>query len=246
MKPIRSFALALAVLASGLASGAEIREYSTRLDVDAAGAGRATGTLVIAGNPSETLDVPLSHPAWANFRLGDASEGLRLEPPAEKAATVRVTLPPAAGGSRLSFTYDVPEVFAKAEDASAGMKLTMPRDSRTLRYAFVNSQVTVIKDFRVLVVLPEGVRFQAIREQLPKQTRSEAEPRVRLGGEGGRQTALLRLANLRQGDDTSMQLEAVPGRRSLLWLVAGVVLSVLYLVKFRDLVSTSDGPAQPR
>jgi hypothetical protein len=158
-----------------------------------------------------------------------------------------VTLPSApAGASRLSFTFDVPQVFARAEDPAAGAKPTIPRESRTLRYAFVNSQVTLIRDFRVLVVLPEGVRVHAIREQLPKQTRTEVEPRVRLGGEGGRQNALLSLANLGQGDDTSMQLEVVPSRRSLLWLVVGLVLSALYLAGFRDLVSPDDESTKTR
>lgn len=235
-------ALALLFLASGLAAGAEIREYATRVDVDASGAGRAASTLVITGGPSETVVIPLSHGAWANFRPAEVPDGFRLEPPQEKTTTLRVTLPSASdGASRVSFTFDVPQVFAKPEDPAAGGKLTMPRNSRTLRYAFVNSQVTPIRDFRVLVTLPEGRRFQAIREQLPKQTKSEAEPRVRLGGEGGRQNALLRLANLGQGDDTSMVLEAVPSRRSLLWLVAGVVLSALYLFKFRDLVAKDAG-----
>jgi hypothetical protein len=122
----------------------------------------------------------------------------------------------------------------------------MPRESRILKYAFVNSQDALIRDFRMLVALPEGSRFQAIREQLPKQTRTEAEPRVRLGGEGGRQNALLRLADLDQGDDTSMTLEVVPNRRSPLWLAFGTVLSALYLFKFRDLVLPGAEPAKTR
>lgn len=231
--------LALALLASvpGLAAAAEIQEYATRLDVDGGGSGHATSTLVIAGAPSETVVVPLSHGAGLNFRLTEATDGLRVEPPAENAATLQVTLPPAAGASRLAFAFDVPKVFDKAPAPMAGVKLTTPRDSRILHYAFVNSQVTLIKDFRVLVTLPPGSRFQAIREQLPMQTRSESEPRVRLGGENGAQNALLRLGNLVQGDDTSMRLEVVPSRRSPLWLVVGLVLSALYLFKFRDLVA---------
>ncbi len=238
----RILAFALLASAPGPASAAEIREYATRLDVDASGAGRATSTLVIAGDPSETVVIPLSHGAGMNFRLTEATDGLRVEPPTEKSATLQVTLPPAtAGAGRLAFAFDVPRVFAKAPEPAEGMKLTMPRDSRILRYAFVNSQVTLIMDFRFLVTLPEDTRFQAIREQLPKQTRSEVEPRVRLGGEGGRQNALLRLANLGQGDDTSMRLEVVPSRRSLLWLAAGVALSGLYLFRFRDLVARGGG-----
>ncbi|MEO8585821.1 MAG: hypothetical protein ABI584_06650 [Acidobacteriota bacterium] len=240
-------ALALLALAPRLVRAAEVSQYTTRLDVDAEGAGRATSSLVIAGSPAEVVEIPLSHGAWTNFRPAEIPDGLRLEPPRERATTIRVTLPPAsAEPSRVSFTFDVPKVFLKTEDPSAGAKLTLPRESRILRYAFVNSQETLIKDFRMLVALPEGQRFQAIREQLPKQTRSEAEPRVRLGGEGGRQNALLRLANLDQGDDTSMQLEVVPSRRSPLWLVLGVILSALYLFRFRDYVAEGAEPAKIR
>lgn len=239
--------LALLALAPGFLRAAEITEYTTRLAVDPGGSGRGETTLVVTGQPSETVVVPLSHGAWTNFRPVQVPDGVGLEPPQEKATTLRVTLPPApSGASRLTFAFDVPAVFARTEDPAAGGKLTLPRESRILRYAFVNSQVTLIRDFRMQVTLPEGTRFQAVREQLPKQTRSEAEPRVRLGGAAGRQDALLRLANLGQGDDTSMVLEAVPNRRSLLWLVAGVVLSALYLFQFRDLVSPNDGSTKTR
>jgi hypothetical protein len=245
MKKILAFAL-LALL-PGLAPAAEIRAYTTRLDVDAAGAGRASSTLVIAGSASEALDVPMSHRSFANVRVVEAAEGLRVEPPAAGAATFRVTLPPAAAAtSRLSITFEVPEALDPPPDPAAAEKPTTPLESRTLRYAFVNTQPTLIKDFSFLVVLPEGSRFQAIREQLPKQKKSEAEPRVRLGGEDGRQSALLRLGGLRQGDATSMQLETVPNSRSLLWLVVGLILSALYLVRFRDLVAREPQPVETR
>ena len=245
MKKILAFAL-LALL-PGLARAAEIRGYATRLDVDAAGAGRASSTLVIAGKPSETVDVPMSHRSFANVRIVEAAEGLRVEPPAPGGGTLRVTLPPAAAAPiRLSITFDVPETFDPPPDPAAAEKPTTPLESRTLRYAFVNTQPALIRDFSFLVVLPEGSRFQAIREQLPKQKKSEAEPRVRLGGENGRQSALLRIASLKQGDATSMQLEIVPNGRSPLWLLVGLVLSALYLVRFRDLVARKPQPVQTR
>lgn len=243
----RILALTLLALLPGIARAAEIRGYTTRLDVNAAGAGRATSTIVIAGSPSETVDVPMSHRSFANVRVTEAADGLRVEPPAAGGGALRVVLPPAAAAPiRLSITFDVPEAFDPPPDPAAAEKPTMPLESRTLRYAFVNTQATLIKDFSFLAVLPDGSRFQAIREQLPKQKKSEAEPRVRLGGEGGRQSALLKIATLKQGDATSMQLEAVPSRRSLLWLAAGLVLSALYLVRFRDLVAPKPQTAETR
>ncbi len=233
--------LALLAFLPGAASAAELGRYATRLDVNGDGSGRSVTTVLAAGAPSETFEVPLVHGGWANFRVTEAPDGLQVAPPKPKAETVRVTLPAAvANGAvpvRFAFAFDVPAALAKAEDPSNGGRLTMPKESRTFRYSFVNTQAAPITDFSVLVTLPEGSRFQAIREQLPKPKKSEVEPRVRLGGEGGRQTAHLQMAKLEQGDDTSMQLEVVPSRRSLLWLAAGVVLSALYLVRFRDLVA---------
>ena len=237
--------LALLALVPGVGRAAEISTYSTRLAVDPDGAGHAASTLVIAGGPSETVEIPLVHGSWANFRVTEASEGLRLEPPRAKASTVQITLPATTGAeSRLSYAFDVPGVFDPPPDAAAANKPTAPLESRTLRYAFVNTQALLIKDFGILVTLPQDHRFQAIREQLPRQKKTEVEPRVRLGGADGRQSALLRLANLKQGDATSMQLEVVPNRRSLLWLLAGVALSGLYLAHFRDLVFRKPLPTE--
>lgn len=237
------------VLAGALArpaAAAEIRAYEVRVAVDAGGAGRGTASLVIAGAPGETFDVPLAT-GWRDARPGETSAGLLLEAAAGRGATLRVTLPGApAETQRAAFTFDVPAVFAKREDGGAHGKLTLPRDSRILKFAFVNTQVTPIRSFRALFVLPEGIRVQAIREAFPKPGRAETEPRVRLGGDAGLQTATFRLADLAQGDDGSMQIEVVPGRRSVLWLAAGLVLSALYLVKFRDLVAGGGEAPQAR
>ncbi|HQR46060.1 MAG TPA: hypothetical protein PK598_08610 [Thermoanaerobaculia bacterium] len=227
----------LAVAAPG-ARAAGIASHVTRLAVGPDGSGRATCTVVATGAPSETLAIPLPAGGWANLRLSGGPEGLLLDPPAPGAAAVRVTLPPeAAATTTFTLAWDVPEALARAENPAAGEKLTIPRGSRTLRVAFVNTQAATIGEFETLVVLPPGWRVHAIREQFPRPKRSEVEPRVRLGADGGLQNALLQLDAMKQGDSTSMQLEVGPDGPSPLWIVAGVALSALYLVKFRDLVA---------
>jgi len=242
---MRPFPMPPAVLAflliPGLAGAAEITTAMTRLDVKADGSGTATTEFVVTGSASESVDIPLSSLGGANLRLGEAPEGLKLEAPKAKAVAFRVTLPPAAGSSKFTVRFDVPEAFAKPEDPAAGAKLTMPRESRTLRVQFLNAQATPVKDLDILVTLPEGYRVQAVREQLPKLKKTEVEPRVRLGAADGRQNALLQMMNLKQGDSISMQIEVVPIRRSLLWLAAGIALSGLYLYQFRDLVAEKKG-----
>ena len=241
MRPFPKHPAVLAVLAlvlvPGLSNSAEITSVMTRVDVKADGSGTATTEFVVTGAASEAIDIPLSSLGGANLRLGEAPEGLKIEAPKAKAVAFRVTLPPVAGSSKFTVRFDVPEAFAKPEDPAAGAKLTMPKESRTLRVQFLNAQATPVKDLDILVTLPEGYRVQAVREALPKLKKTEVEPRVRLGAADGRQNALLQMMNLKQGDSLSMQIEAVPNRRSLLWLAAGIVLSGLYLYQFRDLVA---------
>jgi hypothetical protein len=238
---LRSALVLLAACAlAPAAPGAEILKYDARVAVEADGTGRGAATLLVSGAPGENVDVPLP-PSFTGVKAGEASEGVKVE---VKAKTLRVTLPPAPHAPtaeppshRVTFTFDVPEAFVKVEPPAKGEKLTAPRDSRTVKFSFVNTQAAAIKSFGVLVALPPDMRFQAIREQLPKLKKSEVEPRVRLGAADGRQNAFLQIGGLKQGDTASMQLEAIPVSRSPLWLVAGVVLSALYLFKFRDLVS---------
>jgi hypothetical protein len=258
--------LAASALAPGLSHGAEILKYDARVAVEPDGTGRGTATLLVSGTPGENVDVPLP-PSFTAVKAGETSEGVKVEikakalrvtlPPAP-AASPAPAAPPAEApkapapdaakaaakpaeppAHRVAFTFDVPEAFTKVEPPAKGEKLTLPRDSRTVKFSFVNTQAAAIKSFGVLYVLPADMRVQAIREQLPKLKKSEVEPRVRLGAADGRQNAFLQMPGLKQGDAASMQLEAIPSSRSPLWLVAGLALSALYLVKFRDLVSGS-------
>jgi len=255
--------LAASALASA-AHGAEIVKYDARVAVEPDGTGRGAATILVSGAPGENVDVPLP-PSWTGVKTGEASEGVKVE---AKAKTLRVTLPPAPAAEapkaaapepakgaakvaeppahRVTFTFDVPEAFVKVEPPAKGEKLTLPRDSRTVKFSFVNTQAAAIKSFGVLVALPADMRFHAIREQLPKLKKTEVEPRVRLGAADGRQNAFLQIAALKQGDAASMQLEAIPSSRTPLWLAAGIALSVLYLVKFRDLVSPKPEPTETR
>ena len=100
---------------------------------------------------------------------------------------------------------------------------------------FADMQAQGYVRFRVGSGGEMGTAFDAA--DVPKLKKTEVEPRVRLGAADGRQNALLQMMNLKQGDSLSMQIEAVPNRRSLLWLAAGIVLSGLYLYQFRDLIA---------
>jgi len=217
----------LSLLMCGALSAGEIRQYATRLDLAPDGTAQATATVTLAGTPGETLELPIGFKA-SGVILTAGPQGLRLEP---AASGVRVTLPP--GEATFTFTYHASGVFAQ-EPVAEGEKATLPASSRMVRHTFVNTREAVILDYSVLAILPSGYRVQAIREQLPKVRKTEIEPRVRLGKADGRQTAFLHTTGLKQGDDASMVLEAVPNHRSLLWLAAGLAIALLYLYYFRD------------
>ncbi len=214
-------------------SGAEVQRYATRLDLGPDGRGAATATVSVLGGPGEVLTLPVGFKA-SGFLLKDAPAGLAAE---LQGRGVKVTLPPAGGASAFTFTFTADAVFA-AETDGEGSKATVPPTSRFLRHAFVNTGASPVRDYAVEALLPEGYRFQAIKESTPKAGKTEVEPRVRLGRSGGRQTALLHATGLEQGGSASMVLEAVPVRRSLLWLLAGLAAAALYLYYFRDMTKS--------
>lgn len=213
-------------------AGAEIQRYATRLDLALEGPAAATATVTATGAPGESFQIPVGFKA-SGLRLVEGPAGLLLEP-AHNA--VRATLPPAGGPCTFTFAFSAEGVFWK-EVLRNGQKPTIPATSRLVRHAFVNTEVAVIKDYSVEASLPAGYRFQGVKEALPKTTKADIEPRVRLGRTAGRETALLRLEDADQGDSASMVLEAVPRDRSLLWLLFGAGIAALYLVLFRDMVS---------
>jgi hypothetical protein len=118
-----------------------------------------------------------------------------------------------------------------------------------LRHTFVNTGALEIGVYELSVQLPGDLRVQKIAEQLPRTKRSEVLPRVRLDRTDDRQGADLQLANMKQGDRTSMVLNVVSARHSYGWLLAGLALSLAYLVGFRSLVKAEPSPesqsAQP-
>ncbi|MBK9795010.1 MAG: hypothetical protein IPP58_00675 [Holophagaceae bacterium] len=136
----------------------------------------------------------------------------------------------------LRFSFGLKQVFLETRLAP-GEKSTLPEGSRIFRHAFVNTQEAPIGIYRLEFLFPEGLRAQAIREQLPRPKKSEVGPRVLLSKLEDRQAAILQFAGLHQGDDTSMALELVPSQRSFGWLIVGLLIGGLYLVKFKDLVA---------
>ena len=227
--------LPLFLLASSLLAGPRIRQYSVALTAQADGTGQATAVLDLDACVPGTLVVPVGFDDLAGLTRGAGPAGLTLE---GGRRSVRLTLPQGVPAQcEVRFAFPVPQVFQAAATGTQGPK-GLPAGNRLFRHALVNTQEAVIDAYRFEFRLPEGWMVQAIREQLPKLGKAEADPRVRLDKAGARQGAVLQLGAMAQGDDTALLLEATPVRRSMLWLVVGLCLGGLYLYSFRDLVTT--------
>jgi hypothetical protein len=234
----RLFMAVVLMCACAGANATAIKTYEARLEVAADGSALVTVNLKLTGSQPGMVPLPVGFGTLDDFQLQDAPRGVQLNPvPSKDQSIVEIDLPQAvAADVKLSFTFRAPDVLAQPKN-TAGEKSGLPAGSRLLRHGFVNTQAATIAAYRVEVRLPEEVRVQMIREQLPKPKRTEVLPRVRLDRIDGNQGALLQVANLKQGDKTSMVLEVVEDGRSYVWLLVGLLLSAAYLVGFRDLVT---------
>ena len=229
--------LPLLLLAASLGA-TEIKSYKVRLDTTADGTGKGTAEVILSACAPGRLNLPLGFSGITGLRLEDSPPRLKLEQgPTNGQALLHLDLAEAVTGeATVKFSFIVPKAFVNIAPGP-GEKSTFPAGSRLFRHALVATQEGLIGAYRFELLFPQGTRAQAIREQLPKLGKFEAGPRVRLGKSEGRQNAVLQVAALKQGDDTSLALELVPERKSWGWLVAGLLLSALYLIYFRDLAA---------
>jgi hypothetical protein len=224
-------------LACAGAAAVEIRSYETRVRVDGEGVAQATASVELAGAAPGRLRVPLGFVKIAEFRPLDLPPGVAMKAGGnEDAAWIDVDLPEGVpAGLKLGFSFrsDGMLFVPKPEP---GQKSTLPEGSRLLRHRFTNTQEAPIGRYALKVLLPPDAIVHNVREQLPRPGRKEFLPRVELDRYDGQQGALLQLGRMRQGDRTSMELEIVNERRSLLWLLVLLPLATGYLFAFRDTV----------
>lgn len=229
------------LFASATAAGAEgpaITSYAVSLAATSDGRGAATAQLAISGAGPGSLALPVGFPGVTAVTVSGAPAGVTATArPVNGQSEVTLSLPDGVPGSfSVTLTMEVPEALQKTEPAP-GERRTLPEGTLVFRHALVNAERAAIGRYRLEVVFPDGYRAHAVREALPKLKKSEAGPRARLADIDGRAAAWLEVTKLAQGDAASLQVELVPAGRSPVWLIAGLLLSVLYLVYFRDLVA---------
>lgn len=220
-----------------VAAGGDIRTYRVHVVAPAEGAAAVTVTATFDSVGERGVAVPVGFPGVTDLTIVDAPAGTVAVPgPVNGQTTVRVTFPaPSAEPTSVTFRFTVPTVFVDTKPAP-GERATLPDGSRLLRHAFVNTEALAIGEYRAEFVFPAGSRAHAVRESAPRLRKGEVGPRVRLADLQDGPGARLQVTRLRQGDSASMTVELIPQSRTWAFFAAGALLSVLYLIYFKDLV----------
>lgn len=232
MRVVAALALGAACAHAG---ATQVARYDTRVDLADDGSGRAVATVAFAGAAAGTVRLPLGFRQPA--QVADVTPaGVVAVAGGGDTGWVEVRLPEGiAPDARVSFAYAVADLLFVPKP-EPGQKATLPEGSRLLRHRFTSTQEGAIGAYTLTVRLPADARVHRIREQAPKVGRKEFTPRVELDRFDGREGARLQLAGMRQGDRATMELEVVPARLSLAWLLALLPIAAGYLWFFRDQV----------
>ena len=229
---IRRILIPAMIALSFLTASPALKEYTVQLRIQPDGTGQGTASFRITNCTPGNLDVPFGFQDFQNLKLlkGPAGAGVEAAKHGGGQPHLHLFFPLGVGEkATLELSFEVPQAFSYSESGRGSGAVK----TRLVKHAFVNTQESEIGEYRFEVLLPKGTMVQAIREQQPKPGKSESEPRVRLGKIEGYQSATLQFKKVKLGDDTSMSLEIVNTRKSLVWLFAGLVLAALYLVYFR-------------
>lgn len=109
-----------------------------------------------------------------------------------------------------------------------------------LRREWVNSSRFVVSDFRLALALPPGLLVESVGATMPAfDSNKSPRPPFTVGREGDRGTFEIAVAQLPPAGTAAFRLEARPARRSLLPLLLGGSLAVLYLVFNRGLLEAA-------
>lgn len=229
--------LALSFFIAQFAGAAEIASYDLTLRVSADGTARGQLLVRLEGVTAGSVPIPLGFGEVKDAALVLGPHGTALSvAPLNGHSVVTVTLPEGTPSpAEIGLDFGAANLFAAP--GKPGSKGALPRGSRMLGVTLMNSQPATIGAYEARVVFPDGMRAHAVREALPKLAASEPGPRVQLCAVDGKPGARIHVARLLQGETAAMKIELVESGRSPGWLIAGVLLSVLYLVYFRDLVS---------
>ena len=227
-----------------------IKLYDQTMVVARDGSSEVTGKIQLTGVATGTLEVPFA--PWGDITDFKLSGAETKGSPNTKAANPRLSLvlpadTPDAVEVQFVFKIAAPKPPSPAKDAKGREEAKAPEPNyRFVSHRFMNGTNLLIERYRLEAWLPAGEVVHTVPEAQPKAAAKDTTPRVRLIGKDGRQGAVLEVGNLRFGSTTSMRLETEAATRSwtLVWI--GLVLSLLYLVFFRDIIHKREADGHGR
>ena len=194
------------------------------------------------------IDLPIA--AWGevrDFTVEEAPADAKVDMVAKGANPhLSVTLPAAAEPVSLRYSATIPAPKPPARDARGGDAAKPATEDatrfKTFTHRFMNDTNLPVERYRLEVMFPDGYVVHNVPEALPKARGKETVSRVSLMERDGLQGAALEIAGLKLGDTTSMRIEYEPAQKSLAVFWFGLLLSVLYLVFFRDVLRAKSAP----
>lgn len=191
--------------------------------------------LPISGKPNVILFSTNQYSVTDNFKYGMVTCTLGLVVLVISAATWFHWLGVTPAFWSTAPTTQVAQVTPDPSDVRT-IRIDAPASTPTFKFTELHKEPASTPNLDLAVTFPDGMRALAIREALPKLRKGEVAPRARLESIDGRPGARLRVQNVQQGETVSLQVDLVRTAAPWGWLIAGVVLSSLYLYSFRDLV----------
>ena len=211
----------------------EIRSYDARLDLGGEGGSRCGAAIHVSDAKAGAFDLPLGFAHVSDLRLASGPTGTILAAVENDGQAVLHAELPAGVATELDLTLEF--VVKGALPGAVGDA------RRVFRHSLLNTQPVRLGRYRFEVIFPDGLRAHAIREVLPRLRKGEAGPRAQLTAIDGRPGARLEVGGLAQGETATLQIELTRRSQSPVWWIAGLILSLLYLSRFRDLgASASD------
>ncbi len=213
--------------------------YEEEVSLDLSGDAVVTTRIELAGEAPARWWLPFGH---------EVAEDLAVEP-REGVAVAAVEV---AGSGAL----ELRTAASRGSLRSLTVRFTLPRlydwsappeafGNRRVAHQLVHTQPLEIDRYRLRMILPAGFRVnEVLRTTPPFNPKKASELPFELGEEHGRATVALVVDGLVLGDRVGLELEVKSARRSATLWIAGLLVSVLYLLFFRDVLRPS-GEGEP-
>ncbi len=213
----------------------QIALYEEEVSLERSGDAIVTTRIELAGETPARLRLPFSY---------EVAEDLSVQP----RKGVEVAAVEVAGTRALELRFHSPRGSLRP----LTVRYTLPRlydwsappeafGNRRVGHQLVQTQHLEIDRYRLRVILPAGFRVNEVLETTPPfNPKKASELPFELGEEHGRASVALVADGLVLGDRVGLELEAKSSRRSAALLIAGLLVSALYLIFFRDVLRPSE------